>query len=237
MAQIINKSNHLRKELFTEVIKLIIFVISALLCLVIVFETYGLSLIGTIIFSVYIRKTKIQFNIIRSGLKGEKEVLSLLGELPKRYKVITDLLIKDKNKSSQIDFIVIGSNGIFIVESKNIRGTLTGNESDKYVLHTKIIRGGKSYKRQLYNPIFQVKGHSIGLSKLLKKNKLVYPIQGIVYLSNNESVSNIQSKEIPILSKSKDDLLKYIRAYKNKDVKLSPKDQKSVVQLLKKHIL
>lgn len=237
MAQIINKSNHLRKELFTEVIKLIIFVISALLCLVIVFETYGLSLIGIIIFSVYIRKTKIQFNIIISGLVGEKEVLSLLGELPKRYKVLTDLLIEDKNKSSQIDFIVIGSNGIFIVESKNIRGTLTGNESDKYILHTKIIRGGKSYKRQLYNPIFQVKGHSIGLSKLLKKNKLVYPIQGIVYLSNDESVSKIQSKEVPILSKSKDDLLKYIRAYKNKDVKLSPKDQKSVVQLLKKHIL
>lgn len=237
MSQIINKSNHLKKELFLEYIKIIICLISALFCIALAFYTYGFSLIGTLVLGVYAKKIKINIDILSYGLKGEKEVLKLLSDLPKRYKVISDILIEGKNTSSQIDYIIIGSNGVFIVEAKNIKGTIKGKESDKYLTQIKIGKGGKEYRRELYNPIFQVKGHVIGLTKLLKKNKLHSIVQGAVYFSNEESKVEFKGNNIAVLTKKNDDLLKYIKSYKREGIKITPKEQLKITELLKNHIM
>ncbi|MCT4544778.1 MAG: NERD domain-containing protein [Vallitalea sp.] len=237
MAQIINKSNHLRKELFLEYLKIAVCFIFAVFCAFLAFYTYGFSLIATLILGIYIKKLKVNSDILKSGLKGEKEVLDLLSNLPKRYKVISDILIQGKNTSSQIDYVIIGSNGIFIVEAKNIKGTISGKNGSKYLTQVKIGKNGKEYKRELYNPTLQVKGHVLGLNKLLIRNNLHKKIQGIVYFSNEESNVNFRSNNIVVLSKSKDDLLKYIKNYKEDGVKLTPKEQMKITELLKKHIM
>jgi YHS domain-containing protein/energy-converting hydrogenase Eha subunit C len=237
VAQIINKSNHLRKDIFFEYLKIIVCSIAAIFCLVLAFYTYGFSLIATLILCIYVKKMKVNINILKSGLEGEKQVLELLSDLPKRYKVISDILIQGKNTSSQLDYVIVGSNGIFIVEAKNIKGTITGNGNSKHLTQIKVGKGGREYRRELYNPTFQVRGHMIGLSKLLKRNNLQYDVHGLVYFSNEESKVEFKSNNITVLSKNKDDLLKYIKNYKNNGVKITPNEQIKITKLLKNQVM
>ncbi|GMQ55609.1 hypothetical protein AN1V17_00010 [Vallitalea sediminicola] len=237
MAQIVNKSNHLRKEILLEYLKIIICSIAAIICVILAFYTYGFALIATLILFIYVKKMKTNIDIIKSGLEGEKEVLKLLSDLPKRYKVISDILIKGKNTSSQIDYVIVGSNGIFIVEAKNIKGTISGNGNSKYLTQVKIGKGGKEYRRELYNPTLQVKGHVLGLTKFLKRNNINSNVHGIVYFSNEESKINFKSNNIVVLSKSKNDLLKYIKNYKKDGVKITPNEQIRITKLIKKEVM
>lgn len=237
MAQIINKSNHLRKDIFIEYIKLIVCGFSALMCLGLAIYTYGLSIIGTLILGFYIKQTKTQINILKFGLEGERKALKLLENLPKRYKVLSDLLIQDRKKSSQIDYIVVGSNGIFIVEVKNLKGTIVGDIKDKQLTLQKTGRAGGQYSKQFYNPVYQVEGHVKGLSKLLEKNKCLCQVQGIVYFTNEACKVNVKSTATPMFDESNDDLLKYIKTYKKDNVKLTPKEQIKIVDLLRGYIM
>jgi hypothetical protein len=237
MSQIINKSNHLKKELFMEYGKIIVCLFASIFCIPLAFYTYGFSLIGTLVFGVYIKKIRTNISILSFGLKGEKEVLKLLSDLPKRYKVVSDILIQGRNTSSQIDYVIIGSNGIFIVEAKNIKGNIKGKETDKYLTQIKIGKGGKEYIKEMYNPTFQVKGHVIGLTKLLKKNKLPSIVQGVVYFANEDCNVEFNSSKIAMLTKKDNNLLKYIKTYKNEEIQLTPKEQMQITELLKKHIM
>ncbi|GKX32014.1 hypothetical protein SH1V18_44940 [Vallitalea longa] len=237
MAQIINKSNHLRKEIIVAYLKMIVCFIAAVFCMILAVYTYGFSLIATLVLGVYIKKMKTNISIVKSGLEGEKEVLNLLADLPKRYKVISDILIQGKNTSSQIDYVVVGSNGIFIIEAKNIKGTIKGKTGSRYLTQIKKGKGGREYSRQLYNPALQVKGHVLGLTKLLNKNNVHSYIHGMVYFANEDSKVDFKSNDIVVLSKSKDNLLKYIKTYKKDGVKLTPKEQVEITGILKKQVM
>lgn len=237
MAQIINKSNHLRKELMVDYIKWAGCFVGAAFCVVLAFFTYGFSLIAALVLGIYCKKIKVNIDIVRSGLKGEKEVLKLLAGLPKRYKVISDLHIQGKNTSSQIDYVVVGANGVFVIEAKNVKGHIKGRTSDRQLTQLKAGKGGRTYKRDMYNPVFQVKGHVIGVSKVLKKQNWQHAIQGVVYFSHEESQVDMQSNEIAVLVKNRDDLLRYIKQYKKDGVKLAPHEQGKIVELLREHVM
>lgn len=57
------------------------------------------------------------------GKRGERKVSSVLSNLsPSQYKVLNDILIPASNGSSQIDHVVISRCGIYVVETKNLRG-------------------------------------------------------------------------------------------------------------------
>jgi hypothetical protein len=61
------------------------------------------------------------------GQSGEKEILTELLKLPENYSVFCDL--KFKNKNYNIDFLVVGPTGLFVIEVKSHRG----NFSQKYI--------------------------------------------------------------------------------------------------------
>ena len=69
-----------------------------------------------------------------------------------KYKVINNILIPNKNKTSQIDHLIISSYGIFVIENKNFSGNIYGSEKDKS--WTQVI--GKS-RNTFYNPVLQTK--------------------------------------------------------------------------------
>lgn len=72
----------------------------------------------------------------------------------KDYKVINDLFISYNGKTTQIDHIVISKYGIFVIETKQYNGFITGDKYDKYwVRHL----GKKKYNYE--NPIRQNYGH------------------------------------------------------------------------------
>ncbi|KGP74541.1 NERD domain-containing protein [Pontibacillus yanchengensis] len=98
------------------------------------------------------------------GRIGEAKLSFLLNRLPsEEYHVLDDLLIPSKNGTTQIDHVVVSPYGIFVIETKNYKGWIFGDEKSKY--WTQVI-----YKRKekFYNPIHQNFGHIKALESALE---------------------------------------------------------------------
>ena len=115
----------------------------------------------------------IFFSILNSfipkikGYLGERDVSNRLSKLnSSNYKVINNLMLQVGNKTTQIDHIVVSNYGIFVIETKNYKGWIIGNEYDEY--WKQVI-----YKRteKLYNPVKQNYGHIMALKGVLKNFK------------------------------------------------------------------
>ena len=64
------------------------------------------------------------------GHVGEKKVSAFLSTLPSyEYRSFNDILLATDSGTTQIDHIVVSRFGIFVIETKNYRGWITGNEN------------------------------------------------------------------------------------------------------------
>lgn len=108
----------------------------------------------------------VVFRILQPRIKGylgEKSVATILSLLPSdKYKIINDLLIEVDGRTIQIDHLVVSIYGIFVIETKNYKGRITGSDNSDY--WTKNMFGNKY---TFYNPIRQNKSHVLALSKQL----------------------------------------------------------------------
>lgn len=99
------------------------------------------------------------------GYFGEKSVAFFLSGLDEsKYKVINNIMLKVGSKTTQIDHVIVSNYGIFVIETKNYKGWITGNEFDEYWKQTIYKR-----KERLYNPIKQNYGHIQALKELLSQ--------------------------------------------------------------------
>lgn len=101
---------------------------------------------------------------IRSGKRGERIVAKELSRLKKKDTIIlNDLLIKNSNgRTSQIDHIVVSTRGIFIIETKNHSGRISGAEHAQYWQ-----QHFSSQSRSFYNPLLQNRSHLRAIRRLL----------------------------------------------------------------------
>ena len=98
------------------------------------------------------------------GHLGEKKVKRILDLLPKEdYKVFNDILINSENGLTQIDHVLISIYGVFVIETKNMKGKIYGspvtNEWTKYSSGRKVV---------FKNPIHQNYGHAKAIQTLLQ---------------------------------------------------------------------
>ena len=98
-----------------------------------------------IILFIFFVAASIAFRIFQPKIKGylgEKGVATiLLFLLSDKYKIINDILIKSNGRTIQIDHLVISVYGIFVIETKNYKGWITGSDNSEY--WTKNIFGNK----------------------------------------------------------------------------------------------
>lgn len=97
------------------------------------------------------------------GWFGEKNVSSRLQTLPDEYIRFNDLYINVGSRSVQIDHIVVSIYGIFVIETKNYKGWIYGNDNSEY--WTKNVFGNKY---QFRNPLKQNYSHVWALRNLLE---------------------------------------------------------------------
>ncbi|WP_442601202.1 NERD domain-containing protein [Paenibacillus sp. KN14-4R] len=143
------------------------------------------------------------------GVIGEKSVSYQLNKLDKeKYFILNDLVIPSSSgKTTQIDHVVVSPYGIFVIETKNYRGWILGNEDQQY--WTQVI-----YKRKekFYNPIRQNYGHIKALEAVLSKFDEL-PFFSIVSFSVRADLKvTVTSSEVIYTVK----LLKTINKYKEK---------------------
>lgn len=148
----------------------------------------------------------------RQGDLGEIKVSSILKRLPDDYYVINDVLIPNRNGTSQIDHVVISPYGIFVIETKNYKGWIFGSEKSEQWKETFRTTGGSYFR----NPIKQNWGHIYALSEFLNIDKRVF--KPIIVFSDKASL-NIESS-VPVVYMSQ--LRGVISEYQQQII--SPKD-------------
>lgn len=118
------------------------------------------------------------------GVIGERRVAKILSKkLPNDYVVVNDITIPCSLGTTQIDHIVFSTHGIFVIETKNYSGWITG--SDKAEYWQKNMYG---YKYKFRNPIRQNYAHVKALQALLPLGDHCF--QSIVTFSNSASLRN-----------------------------------------------
>ncbi|HBA87179.1 MAG TPA: hypothetical protein DCZ75_04080, partial [Geobacter sp.] len=125
--------------------------------------------------------------IKRAGAQGEDATLKVLSTLPDSYFILNQLMIPSaggRSGFSEMDFVVVGPNGLFVIEVKNNNSRIAGSEEDReWVIH-KVGRRGTPYSSHMKNPIKQVKGQIWALTNFLKERRHKAWIDGIVYFSH-----------------------------------------------------
>lgn len=154
-----------------------------------------------IVFSLYLTLRKIKRETERTyerGAEGEEKVFNYLRKkLPHGYYILNDVKIPNMEKAN-IDHIVIGPNGIFIIETKNLSGKVT-------IFNKKIYVRGKPYHKDI---IKQVWRQTFSLRYFLKKitGGLFFKIQPVIvfptaYVTNHGELSGVIVTSLPYLTK------------------------------------
>lgn len=121
--------------------------------------------------------------VLRAGLAGENQSLSVLSSLPDDYIVIPNVEINVPSAGrTELDQVVIGPGGLFIVETKNYHGILKGKAEDEKLQKIKISPAGETYTDYVKNPVRQIKRQIHILKQYLGQRGLHPYINGIVYL-------------------------------------------------------
>jgi len=165
----------------------------------------GTGYIGIHLYDNGVRKGK-SWN---KGIVGEKTVASYLNQLPENYIIFND--VKFPGSYGNLDHIVIGPNGIFVIETKNYDGHFIVKEDGWYYQKGDYITESKS------QPGTQVMRNVISLKKFLENNKINMNhvwIEPIVTLVNENFELQDKPKYYSVLNPRA--IPKYILKRKNK---------------------
>jgi hypothetical protein len=147
------------------------------------------------------------------GAKGEKIVAKKLKKLPKKYTAIRD--VKIPNLGGDIDHVVVGPTGIYVIETKNYKPTYIPDEDCWY--HTSGRKSpqnpakqvklqasklndflarklGKKLKKTTINPVISPINHNLIFKKDIKSYEIVFPEDLVSYLSHRRKI--LSSKEV-----------------------------------------
>lgn len=103
------------------------------------------------------RENTQQERHVGAGMKGEADVARRLAEdLDNSYYVYNDISVRSGFRRAQIDHLVVSKQGIFLIETKNWRGRIVGDEREKAWLQ---YRYPDSPARRVSNPVMQNQRH------------------------------------------------------------------------------
>lgn len=125
-----------------------------------------------------------RYNILLSGIKGERSLEKIAKKHRNQYDIFINFPIQYKRNRSEIDMILVGKDGIVIIEVKNHSGTVCGADSDEKWSQYKHYRDGKNTEAEMKNPIKQVIRQRDILKSILRANGVDAWVDGVVYFSN-----------------------------------------------------
>jgi hypothetical protein len=150
------------------------------------------------------------------GYFGEKSVAFFLSGLDEsKYKIINNIMLQVGNKTTQIDYVVVSNYGIFVIETKNYKGWILGNEFDDYWTQ-------KIYKsnHRLRNPIKQNYGHIQALKEHLSEFNDVNYISIVTFTTNADLKIKTKSEVVYTVK-----LSKTIKKYNTETISNTIKEQ------------
>lgn len=193
-----------------------------------------LILLGGIIYLFTIGSHGKIFNIY---VRREQRARELFDDVPDKYTILCNVTLKVEGKDSQLDYIFVGPNGIFIVAITNLDGKLYGKDSEEQWTQLTTDKKGKEITNTFYSPVKQVEYKIKMLSQLLGDTGVADRIQGIIYLSNTNLITEISS-EAPIFKYSEGgkELVNYIKKFKQENIP-TDKQEEVIEKIIKESSL
>jgi len=117
------------------------------------------------------------------GAEGEESVIRVLQNLDSSFKVVNDVVLPGDRQN--IDHIVVGSVGTFVIETKNHNGIIKCNNDDW--TRKKVGRRGTVYTANIGNPSKQAKRNAVVLRNWLQSENIdVGYIVAVVVFTNED---------------------------------------------------
>lgn len=121
-----------------------------------------------------------------AGQDGEQIATAIIKSvLQKGDCLLTNVSISYEEKRTELDNVVINQSGVFIIEVKNYKGQLFGNEDDYTWAKYKDDEYGNTFEKEVKNPIKQVKRQVYILAKIL--NSFNVWVEGYAFLVQQNS--------------------------------------------------
>ncbi len=142
-----------------------------------------------------------------AGIRGELRVSKILRRLPKEdFVPLSDIMIrKQDGGTSQIDHVVLSEYGIFVIETKNYKGWIFGNEAAEQWMQVIF-----ESKHPFINPVKQNWGHVRALKGLLSSRFPDIKYFPIVVFAGSATLKEIEAS-MPVIYE--DELRKTIREH------------------------
>lgn len=138
-----------------------------------------------------------------AGVDGEAKALKILANgLPDTFSCINNVVIWFEQRHNELDLVVVGPTGIYIVEVKNTAGEISGTYSCPVLQQVK-----KNESKEMRNPVQQVRTHADILSRFLKANGIRTWVQGTVLFVNPKcrpNITDIPDRGVPVFAVSAD---------------------------------
>ncbi|MCL1866015.1 MAG: NERD domain-containing protein [Oscillospiraceae bacterium] len=175
--------------------------------------------------------TSRKYNILVSGRRGERILIKTAKKLSGNYSIFSNLPIRYKKNRSEIDLLIIGENGLLIIEVKNHSGVIIGSDTALTWTHRKYYRKGKTTETEMENPFKQMKRQREILKSILRSNEVDVWIDSILFFSGNPGLKLRVGDEIAVAG-SENELIGLINDYQAKNP-LPKEKQEQIVKILK----
>ncbi|HIG93737.1 TPA: NERD domain-containing protein [Candidatus Woesearchaeota archaeon] len=196
--------------------------------LVTLFFYVGIIFIGI---SIYFFTKRSHY---KSGYSGEQRVIESLQKLPDSYYLINDVNLP--NGYGNIDHVVLGSNGIFIIETKNFEGEIRC-EGDNWYQYKDTWEIPEEY--EIKSPSKQVKGNALKLKQYIESKNIFGKslrlwVEGMVVFSHDNVILHCNNPTVPVFKVSQQ-LGNYIQNRESK-IKFSSQELKNVAKILLRQV-
>ena len=186
-----------------------------------------LTVIGILFFRQHTRMIKKY----QAGRAGEKQAGKLLKGLPKGYEKRHHVYVVWNGQKSELDYLVVGPTGVFVIEVKNMSGVIRGTEEDAKWTQNKVLKNGKPFSHAFYSPVKQVRTHAVRLSKklnhVLEYDQKIW-VHGLVLFVHPESKMELEHVQTPVFTEIHP-LIHYIL---NREKKYNRKQAREILSVI-----
>ncbi len=149
-----------------------------------------------------------------AGVEGEAAVLERLKNLPDDYVVLNRVDLPDEtltNGRRELDFIVAGPTGLWVIEVKNTPGHVRVEPDQKHwPLARRAGCGSRPSWNAMLNPVPQARAQVAALERWLLKNGLEPRTRAAIVMAHPEvAIENARAAEVPVLVR--DEVADYVQ--------------------------
>jgi hypothetical protein len=147
---------------------------------------------------IKIRENRREQRFVEAGLKGEITVTQRLQEvLGNDTYILNDVTVKGGRRRAQIDHLVISPKAIFVIETKNWRGAVSGDEKERRWIQ---VRQPGDKPVSVSNPIIQNRQHVEALAGFLRARGVDWPdLVSVIVTTSPSSTFTVANRTVPVV--------------------------------------